>query len=759
MNTQGEAISVSFNRTLAKYFAALAFSVLFVGSVQAKLSLVSLETQSEEQLLSQIEANQGNDRGVLYVFLGRYVLDRDPGLARQHLYSADALLNEDNLVGRSYLNAAWCWVDLLVGDIDKAKQRCVQSLDLAEQSGNYWALTKAYNANAVLHYQKGELDQAFQSGLQALEQSLEVGVTSLIASQHNVLGLTSRAQGRFETALDHFADGLELLDPLTQEEMYRILSFNVGIAYADLGQYEIAKNFYAPSLVWAASENRYAKELTALTYTALSDIQLGDYRVAIDSLSDALERPELRENHGYLAFAYAVLGEAFLAAGQPQTALGIFQRGMRIYEADPNTFEQRRVRIGYARALFETGEIDKARVVIVGAVEQLRRENVRTLLLTALDLLGELEEAAGDYAASLAANKESAQLARDFQEQTINHQLSSMRDRFEVSEAERELAQARQGTIVLTGIILLVLALGFIGYLSVTRRAQRLRAETEADHAEHLEQVVAERTSELQEKIEQANTSESARIALERQLSEAEKLRVLGQLTGGVAHDFNNLLTVVTGAAELLKESIDEDSEDRQLIDHITTAASSGADITRALMAYARKQPLQLETVILNDVLRQRIPLVTRALGGMVRLRLDIENCPDMRVVLDQSQLVSAMLNLALNARDAQNNQGEIVLSLAQREGRWAVLSVADAGCGMSAEEIARAVEPFYTTKQDAHGNGLGLSMVYGFSKQIGGDLEIDSEPGVGTTVRLVLPLAHLADSRVYEVNFGQSKS
>lgn len=748
---------MSLNNKLFKLLTAITLSVLFVGSVQAKLSLISLEAQSEDQLLSQIETAQPDDRGTLYVFLGRYVLDRDPGLARQHLRSADALLAEDNLVGRSYLNAAWCWVDLLVADINKAKERCVQSLALAKQSGDYWALTKAYNANAVLHYQKGELDSAFQLGTLALEQSMQVGVTTLIASQHNVLGLIARAQGHFETALDHFADGLELLDPLVQEEMYRILSFNVGIAYADLGQYEIAKNFYTPTLSWAVSEKRYAKELTGLTYIALSDIQLGNYRAAIDSLSDALERPELRENHGYLAFAYAVLGEAFLAAGQPQTALGILERGMRIYEADPNTFEQRRVRIGYARALFETGDIEQARTVIVEAVEQLRRENVRTLLLTALDLMGELEEAAGDFAASLAANKESAKLARDFQEQTINHQLSSMAGRFQVVEAERELAQAQQETIVLTGLILLVLLLGFIGYLSVTRRGQRLRAESEANHAELLEKVVTERTFELQEKIEQANNSESARIALERQLSEAEKLRVLGQLTGGVAHDFNNLLTVVTGAAELLKESMDEDSDDRQLIDHITTAASSGADITRALMAYARKQPLQLETVILNDVLRQRIPLVTRALGGMVELHLDIEDCPDLKVVLDQSQLVSALLNLALNARDAQNNHGAIVVSLSQREGRWAILSVADEGCGMSDEQIDRAVEPFYTTKQDAHGNGLGLSMVYGFSKQIGGDLEIESEPGVGTTVRLILPLAHLADSRVYEVNFGQT--
>ena|GEM_PF-5894592 len=723
---------------------------------QLDAGLIALEAKPETELRALLATTQGDTKGHIHALLARLMIDRDPMLARSELRAADALISDSNLVGRSYLNSVWCWVDLLVADINKAQQRCEDSLILAEASGDYWALSKSYNAVAILHYQKGELKQAYSFGTQALDHSLQVGVTDLIAGQHNLLGLISRAQGQFEMALDYFAKGLNLLDPVLQEEMYRVMSFNVGIAYADLGQHQIVKDFYAPTLQWTKETKRYSKEFTALTYTALADVALGEHKAAIDVLTKTLERPEMRENNGYLAFAYAILGEAYLADNQPQAALEVFERGMRIYKADPNTFEQRRVRTGYAQALFATGDIDQAREVVVSAVTQLRNENARTLLLTALHLLGDVEEAAGNFAASLAAHKEAAQLARDFQQQSLDHQLTSLRDRFEVVEAERELAAARQETIVLSGVILLVLAFGFIGYLGVTRRSQRLRAEAEAHHAEHLEQVVTERTSELQDKIEQANNAESARVALERQLSEAEKLRVLGQLTGGVAHDFNNLLTVVTGAAELLKESIDERSDDRQLIDHIMTAADSGADITRALMAYARKQPLQLETVNLNEIISQRMPLVARTLGGMVNLKLDIEDSPDMQVVLDQSQLTSAMLNLALNARDAQNNQGEITISLDIRDARWAVIAVADNGCGMTPEQIDRAVEPFYTTKQDAHGTGLGLSMVYGFSKQIGGDLEIESVPDVGTTVRLILPLAHLADCRIYEVDFGQ---
>ena len=123
------------------------------------------------------------------------------------------------------------------------------------------------------------------------------------------------------------------------------------------------------------------------------------------------------------------------------------------------------------------------------------------------------------------------------------------------------------------------------------------------------------------------------------------------------------------------------------------------------------------------------------------------------------SQLTSALLNLTLNARDAQENQGDIDVRLSERDGRWAVITVVDHGCGMTPDQIEHAVEPFYTTKDEMQGNGLGLSMVYGFSKQLGGDLEIDSVPGQGTQVSIVLPLAHLADTRVHEVDFSRAKS
>ncbi len=745
------------------------FLLLLSATAHADLPFDELEDLPEERLQELLESARAEDQGRVHVMLGRILLDRDPNLARQHLQQASLYLPEDDVAGRAYVAAARCWLNMVQASLNQARSDCQESIDLAEESGSAWVRTKAYSSQATLHYQIGELRKAQQFGYRAREAAQQTGNPVLIAQQLNALGLFSRAQGAFQTALDNFADGLALLDASEDKELYLVMSFNVGLAYADLGQHEIAKDFYRGTLEWAAETKRYAKELTALVYVAMSDVALAQPQAAIDSLEHALTRDEFAGNFGYLGFAYAVLGEAHLAAGQVQEALIAYRQGLDLARSNPNTFEQRRLKTGYARALFTSGDIAQARIVINEAVERLRREGAQQMLLSSLELLGEIEVAQGDYAASLRAHREYNELSKEVRQQTLDRLAALHRD-FEINEKERALAEAEQATIVRNGLIMIVLAFGFIGFLSVSRRAQKMRAEAEARHAERLEDVVAERTRELQEKVKQADIAESSRIALERQLAEAEKLRVLGQLTGGVAHDFNNLLTVIIGASELLAEDLKsesaddkdkdkkaKDSEHAMLLEHILTASASGADITRALMSYARKQPLQLEKVLLNALLRDRVPLIARTLGGTVNVRLVADDAPPLDVVLDPAQLTTALLNLALNARDAQDNQGEILVELTKREDKWAVISVTDSGCGMTPAEVERAAEPFYTTKTDTQGNGLGLSMVYGFTKQIGGDIEIESEVGVGTQIRMVLPLAHLADSRVTEVKFGSA--
>ncbi|MGE0422660.1 MAG: PAS-domain containing protein [Reyranellaceae bacterium] len=242
--------------------------------------------------------------------------------------------------------------------------------------------------------------------------------------------------------------------------------------------------------------------------------------------------------------------------------------------------------------------------------------------------------------------------------------------------------------------------------------------------------------------------------ANEEQLRQGFKMEALGQLTGGIAHDFNNVLTVMMGSAELLQDVVEDAPEDtRQLVKNIMMAGAQGADLTRRLLAFARRQPLKPETLDVNRLIADIAPLLERALGGGIEVALEpaASRCG---AHVDRSQLENAILNLATNARDAMPGGGRVAIATAlvsldeveaARIGGIAAgdhvrISIADQGGGMSPEVIARATEPFFTTKPEGKGTGLGLSMVYGFVRQSGGAMAIDSAPGRGTTIHLYLP-------------------
>ena len=593
----------------------------------------------------------------------------------------------------------------------------------------------------LLAYQTGNLVEASAAGRRALELAHTTTSRPLRATTLSNLGLVDRARGYYLNSLDHFRKGRELLDPEQHAALHYMVAFNMGLSYADLGDHAMARDFFLPALEHFADARVYGRELTALIYVAASDVVLGNAAAAEQSLREALARSEMRANKGYVGFAYAVLGEALRVQGKLPEALEAFETGLRISERVPNTFEQRRLDLGYARTLNDLDRVPQAIQHLEVAADRLRSEKSNRILLETLRYLAELNARAGNMPGLVANNAEMQTLERQLQVKEFEHELAHARAQYEVDQKERELREAERARLLYAALLVGVVVLGLIGYLVVSGRGSRQRATAQAEYARDLEQQVAVRTRELRKQIEQAEAAEEARLGMERQLGEAEKLRVLGQLTGGVAHDFNNLLTVVLGASELLAQNVPEtDEKSRALLAHITGAAEAGADITRALMAYARRQPMQLEPVMLKEFLRERLPLVARALGGTVAIEEAIETGPPVVVQLDRAQLTSALINLCLNARDAQNNLGAIVVGLHARDDDWVVLSVRDVGAGMTEEQVARAIEPFYTTKNETQGHGLGLSMVYGFSKQIGGDLEISSTLGEGTEVRIILP-------------------
>ncbi len=235
----------------------------------------------------------------------------------------------------------------------------------------------------------------------------------------------------------------------------------------------------------------------------------------------------------------------------------------------------------------------------------------------------------------------------------------------------------------------------------------------------------------------------SERKRMEQQLLQAQKMEAVGQLTGGMAHDFNNLLTVILGNLEWLGERLDGDEDLRFIVDSAADSARRGAELTQRLLAFSRKQPLQPKTIDLHDTLREMHPLIARTLGEGISFEIKVA-AGLLRTKADPSQLENAVLNLAINARiseeDAAGRPGLV-------PGVYVVLAVSDTGTGMPAEVVARAFEPFFTTKETGRGSGLGLSMIYGFVKQSGGYVEIDSTMGKGTTVSLFLPAVGGAES------------
>lgn len=240
---------------------------------------------------------------------------------------------------------------------------------------------------------------------------------------------------------------------------------------------------------------------------------------------------------------------------------------------------------------------------------------------------------------------------------------------------------------------------------------------------------------------------------IEAQLRQSQRLEAVGQMTGGIAHDFNNLLTVIIGNAELMEET--EDKSLRALARMAREAAERAAELTSRLLAFSRKQPLDPKAIDINALISNMDGLIRRAIGGQLEIKTKLGD--DLwHVYVDASQLENALLNLALNARDAMPDGGLLTIETANirmddaavadqvgfAPGDYLLVTVSDTGTGMDKDTLAHAFEPFFTTKDVGKGSGLGLSMIYGFVKQSRGHIRIDSELGRGTTLRIYLPRA-----------------
>jgi signal transduction histidine kinase/CheY-like chemotaxis protein len=301
-------------------------------------------------------------------------------------------------------------------------------------------------------------------------------------------------------------------------------------------------------------------------------------------------------------------------------------------------------------------------------------------------------------------------------------------------------------------LALSVLALGWLAISSLAeRRVARETADIEADRSAALERAVEARTAELREANRQLTEAAVVREQAEARLRQVQKMDAIGQLTGGIAHDFNNMLAVVLGGLELARRRVDDHAaEAGRHIDNAMEGATRAAALTRRLLSFARAEPLLPSAVDAGRLLIDLSNLIDRTIGERIEVRIE-RDAGLWPVWIDPYQLENAMLNLAVNARDAMNGEGTLIMRASNvvlggeqigslAGGDYVRIAVVDDGSGMDATTLERVFEPFFTTKPAGQGTGLGLSQILGFARQSEGDVAIESTPGIGTTVSIYLP-------------------
>jgi signal transduction histidine kinase/ActR/RegA family two-component response regulator len=307
------------------------------------------------------------------------------------------------------------------------------------------------------------------------------------------------------------------------------------------------------------------------------------------------------------------------------------------------------------------------------------------------------------------------------------------------------------------GWLAILIGLGAMGLAMLAWRAfvegvqARREAETQTLRALDLEEAVQARTVQLSDANERLKEEVSERVAAEAQLRQVQKMEAVGQLTGGIAHDFNNMLAVVVGGLDLARRKLHGSRREVEFhLDNAMEGATRAAALTRRLLAFARAEPLLPEAVAPAELVENMLELIDRAIGERITVHTRFAD-PLWHVWADPTQLENAVLNLAVNARDAVDGSGDLHIqvdnvTLAEAEvdnlpaGDYVRIRVRDAGRGIAPEHLDRVFEPFFTTKAVGKGTGLGLSQIFGFARQSGGEVAIASALGQGTTVSLYLP-------------------
>jgi len=347
--------------------------------------------------------------------------------------------------------------------------------------------------------------------------------------------------------------------------------------------------------------------------------------------------------------------------------------------------------------------------------------------------------------------------------QIIYNERTLLRERNRLAAADRASLNQAMLLFSLLGAGAAVIAIGATFSLvraEAERRIARRDQLAESDRAMQLEAAVEARTAELEQANVALRGEMSERAAAEEQLRQAQKMEAVGQLTGGIAHDFNNMLAVVVGGIELSQRWLSDAPDKAQR--HLANAldgANRAADLTRRLLTFARSEPARPEITAVDECIAAFAELIERTIGDRIALTLDLK-ATDLACRLDRRQFENALLNLAVNARDAMDGHGSLTIRTLRDEQEDAAalaVQVIDTGCGMSAEVLERVFDPFYTTKPAGQGTGLGMSQVFAFCRQSGGEVQISSTEGEGTSVAMLLPVARAGEAGAANTEAGDT--
>jgi signal transduction histidine kinase/CheY-like chemotaxis protein len=599
-------------------------------------------------------------------------------------------------------------------DVATATREAQQAQALAEASGDSFARFHALRQSATLAMNRGDFEPATRGYVDSLAAARASGEPLAAVTALASLGTVTQFAGALEDAVRYYVEARELAARLDEPGLEASIENNLGYLSIENRDLDAAVGSFDRAAALAARSGNAQIAFTQASGRAMLALARGDAAGAVSGLRAILLRADPHIDAYLRGELQVFLARAQLAAGQGTAAGEAARRAIAQLAGMP--MRALPAEVVLADALVASGRnreaAARAREAAARAAPGTR---VRAELL---DAQARALAAAGDHAAAYAVQG-AALLERDrSSSDRARLRLGLLQARLDDALAQRELAllraqraasearsaQSRQQRNLALALLVIVALAGVI----VAMRLRRRRA-------------------------------------LEQEAARLQRLDALGQLTGGVAHDFNNLLTVVEQAAGLLgkRGAVRADPVAMRLVEESRGAARSGARITRQLLAFARRQPLAPQPLVLDVYLLGIRDLLARTIGDRLRLEIEVER-PSPLVEADRAQLTATLISLLANARDA-SAPGESVRVEVRRDheqGARVAIAVVDRGSGMSPEVAERATEPFFTTRADSGGAGLGLSMADGFCRQSGGALRIDSVPGRGTSVRILLPEA-----------------